>query len=361
MILETYKVIAEEKLVELAAKFNITPEEIKRLNPNTRFFKAFFGPEYVAALQDIQVPVREIVIKELKKEEREEVDTEFIKSLRFDQEARYRCEQTVITKINGILNNHADTKREFIVKKQNTEKGLFVSVKMVDNIIEAYQKPLEEAIKLVCEIDKVKCDVIVSVNKHTGKIEQVLNHKQIVEKWIDLKEDLRERYAFLRVEESKHKFDEFILLSENQLRKESNLINDLSSKLFFDVFFDRYLVTKDILKPYIRKYYSQLFDGYETSLEFRQDILSESPTTVELRKISEMDRSKLDNDFLQRKYNEKFKPMIKYQFSKFNFSVRERVTINTADNWIEQSEITIIEEVKNNIQVLITYKLTKIE
>ncbi|MFD1603399.1 hypothetical protein ACFSJW_12235 [Flavobacterium artemisiae] len=357
MAFDIYKVVAEEKIDEVAAKFKISVEELKRLNPDVRYFSSFFGAEYIACLQEVRVPYTEKIIK---KEDKEK-DVQVVNDLKFDQQARYRCEQTVVTKVNGIIQNHADTKREFIVKKQQTQQGLFVYVNMVDNIIEAYQQPLEAAIKLVSEIDKIKCDVTVAVDGKTGKILRIVNHGQIIQKWGDLKQDLRARYDFLRADDSRHQFDEFIHLSEIQILKEENLINDLRSKLFFDVFFDDYLVSKDIFEPYTRKYYSQLFDGYETLLDFKQDILSESPSTVEIRKVSQIDKQKLNNDFLERKYNEKFRPMIKYKFSEFNFSVRERVTIDTEENWINQSEITIIEEVKNNIQVLITYKLTKIE
>lgn len=69
----------------------------------------------------------------------------------------------------------------------------------------------------------------------------------------------------------------------------------------------------------------------------------------------------MDNEFLEKQYDNKFKPIVKYRFSEYNFSVRERCIINTDENWIESSDITIIEEVKNNVQVLIDYKLRKIE
>ena len=128
-----------------------------------------------------------------------------------------------------------------------------------------------------------------------------------------------------------------------------------------DIFFDRYLVADNYLDSYSKTYYSQLFDSYAVNLNFNQDILNESPNQVELRKVSSFPKSSLNNSFLVAQYDNKFKPIVKYKFSEYNYSVRERCIINTDERWIEQSDITIIEEVKNNVQVLIEYKLRKIE
>ncbi|MBP1221982.1 LysM peptidoglycan-binding domain-containing protein [Flavobacterium sp. 1355] len=67
MAFEIYEVVKEEKIAEVAKKFKTTIEEIKRLNPDVRYFTAFFGPEYISALQDIKVPYIEGAIKKEEK------------------------------------------------------------------------------------------------------------------------------------------------------------------------------------------------------------------------------------------------------------------------------------------------------
>ncbi|MCV9930140.1 LysM peptidoglycan-binding domain-containing protein [Flavobacterium sp. LS1R49] len=357
MILETYKVVAEEKLVELAAKFNITPEEIKRLNPNTRFFKAFFGPEYVAALQHIQVPVREIVSnKDIL------TDKKVLDNLTFDQEARYRCEQTVITKINGITQNHANTKTEFLIGKQATQEGLFVKVQMIDNILQMQPAQLGETITLLNGVENVKSDATFMINPHTGKIIKVMNHNEIIEKWRKHKEYLNAKYDFIRLEQNRESYNQFMILAGNQIVQEDKLIIDLESKLFYQLFFDKYLVTnKDLFASYRRPFYSQLFTGTKLGLDFKQDILSEYEDGIVVRKVGTINPDSYDDEELEEMYNRKFKPLIKYQFSEFSFSYRERSVINTKDRWIESAEVTMIEQVKNNIQILVEYKLKKID
>lgn len=274
--------------------------------------------------------------------------------------ARYRCEQTVVMKLGGIIHSHADTKREFEVKKYQKNGTPYVKIKMVENIVEAYQKQLELAIKMVSEIDMIKSDVTVSL-KEDGKIGEILNFEEVRKKWKQKKKVLDSDFAFMRDKKAQSDIQNFLDLNDQQFSSQENIINDLYTKLFFDVFFDKYLTNDDFIKDYSKVYYSQLFDGYGVDLKFTQHILAENKDVVEIRKVSALDQNKLDQVFLNNQYEFKFKPIVKYQFSTYNFSVREHCTINTTDRWIEKSDITMIEEVKNNVQVLIDYKLRKIE
>lgn len=272
----------------------------------------------------------------------------------------YRCEQTVVMKLGGIIHSHADTKREFEVKKFLKDGIQYVSIKMVENIVEAYQKQLELAINLVSEIDEIKCDVTVSLNKN-GKIAKIINFEEMQKRWKEKRIFLQGDFSFMRDKKAQKDIQDFLDINDKQFDNQKNIINDLNTKLFFDVFFDKYLTSDDYLDNFSRTLHSQLFDGYSVHLDFTQNILAEDKDYVDLRKVSTMDKSKLDNTFLNRQYEFKFKPIVKYQFSEYNFSVREHCTINTTDRWIDKSDITIIEEVKNNVQVLIDYKLRKIE
>jgi hypothetical protein len=356
MSFEIYKVVKEEKIAEVAAKFETTVEEIKRLNPDVRYFTAFFGPEYISALQDVRVPAREIAIKELTEETQLVVG-----NLSFTNEARYRCEQTVVTKINGIVQNHADTKTEFIVGKQETKEGLFIKIQMTDTIVQMYPDQMEETIMLVNDIENVKSDAIFLVSPNTGKIRKVINHHEIIFKWKKHLEYLQNKYDYIRSEEARENLERFIEMAGDQILAESNLILDYESKLFHQIFFDKYLVTdQDLLEPYIITFYSQLFTGLSVPLEFRQDLISEQEHTIGVRKVGDMPKN-YDHSKQEQMYNDKFLPLIKYKFSEFNFSYRQRDVINTTDKWIESADVTMIEQVKNNIQILIDYKLKKIE
>ena len=286
----------------------------------------------------------------------------FLENLTFSQEAKYRCEQTVVTKLNGVIQNHADTKREFLVLKQSTDRGVFVKTKLTDNIIRIYPEALTEALQLINEIDKIKCDTLLQTNAKTGRIERILNKSEIVLAWESHKQYLKNKYSFLRAEKNKENLDNFIGIAEDQILNEQKLINDLNTKLFFDLFFDKYLVTNQgLFEAYSRRFYSQLFEGVSLNLNFKQNIMSESENGVAVSKVGELEKDSYNKNFLENAYDQKFKPIVHYKFSEFNFSYREKCFLNTKEQWIENAEVTIKEEVKNNVQILIDYKLKKIE
>jgi hypothetical protein len=53
--------------------------------------------------------------------------------------------------------------------------------------------------------------------------------------------------------------------------------------------------------------------------------------------------------------------VVKYRFSAYNVQITEQTLLDTAGKWIETSDVSITEEVKNNVEILVDYKLRKIE
>jgi hypothetical protein len=280
------------------------------------------------------------------------------------EEVRYRCEQTVVIKSNDMIVSHADTKREFVVKKGNKDNRIFIHVSMVDNIINIKPEGLSEAAQLLSDLDDVKCsDLLIIVENTTGMMDKILNHKEIISKWNKYKDTLYDKYSFIRAEPNRQKLYDFTNIAENMIKNQDLLLQDLKAKLFFDLFFDKYLVsTKNLFDPYSRTFSSQLFEGVRVVMNFNQEVLKESSDMFMVKKHSEIDKKKLDLNTIKAIYDKKFKPQIKYKFSEYDFKVIENAVFSTGGNyWIEQSDVSIMERVKNNIDVLVKYKLKKIE
>lgn len=276
--------------------------------------------------------------------------------------AKYRVEQMVITKLNGIVQSHAETKRDFSVEKNFGDQELVFRIEMLDNIININPEALKGAIDLMVDIDLIKNDITVTVDRQTGKINKIINHDEIIEKWNKHKKELSEKYNFLRDPETKLQFLKFITVAQNVITIEKNLILDMNSKLFFDLFFDKYLVSEnEIFEPYSRIYYSQLFDDQIVSVDYVQSVNSESYDKVNINRNGNLDLNSFNEEKLIQIYNEKFKPLVQYKFSNFNVKYTEHYILNTVTKWIELSEVTIIEEVKNNVEIITDYKLRKID
>lgn len=280
-----------------------------------------------------------------------------------DDIATYRCEQTVITKLNGIPTNTADTKREYVVKKRVIQNFPVVEINMTDQVILVNPNQYQDTILLVADLDNVKCNgIVVGIDAKSGNIQRIINQDYIINQWELHKRKLEDGYSFLRNQQAADAIKTFIGMAENQILNEEILIEDLKTKMFFDVFFDKYLVnSEDKFEPYTRKFYSQLFLGEIIDLHIKQDLLRETEDKILVRKVSTIDKEVHKSKHLEKQYNEKYKPVIQYRFSEYNISYRERIVYDEATAWLESAEITIIEEVKNNIQLLVNYKLKKIE
>ncbi|RNL55855.1 hypothetical protein [Pedobacter jejuensis] len=275
---------------------------------------------------------------------------------------KYRCEQTVATKLNNVITNHATTKREFHIKNIIDNGSLIVEVSLVDNIIKINPTHLSEAMDLFSSLDLIKCNVKVLVDQETGKIKKILNYSEVLNSWENFKALLKERYSFLRSSGAEIELKKFIYLAEAQIKDEKILIEDIHTKLFFDLFFDRYLVNlSEVYKPFTLGYNSQLFEGISVPLHISSEIVFEKPLFVELKKQSKIDVNEVDISTIKKKYDQKFQPIVGYKFSSYDFQYQVRQIINTELSLIEETDVFIMEEVKNNVEVIVDYKLRRIE
>lgn len=349
-----YKIKKGDTLESIAEEYNISVEELVNFhNKNCGITQQIIGKE-------IPFHVTVLLINGSMHEDISEsnainnsADTSF---------ARYRCEQSVMTYVGDIMMNHADTKREFFVNKYQENGESLVKVELIENIIETYPEQMNEAVELMSDIDLIACNLLAGLDFDTGKIKNIKNHNEVLEKWKIHKNNLASKYSYLRNPTSSNDLKTFINIYDDIFKHQEKLISWVNTKMFFDLFFDKYLVSnKGLFDPFTRTAYSQLFEGLPVQLNFRQDIIGETPQTINLRKVSEMQDGGYDIESFKKIYTEKFLPLVKYKFSEFKLSCRENSTYDLVDRWITKSDVTIIEEIKNNVKIMITYKLTKIE
>lgn len=280
----------------------------------------------------------------------------------FSSHLKYRSEQLTITKINGIIENHAETKSEYYIKRYYKEKEYHTEVELTDRIITIYPERLQEAMNLVNEVDTLKNNVSVTVNKDIGKIDKITNIGEIQKQWLNLKKQIEARYSFLQSNETRKNLETFLSQSEMQMTEE-NILLYFTSQPFFDLYFDKYLVDYNgiSLASDTKTYYSQLFDQLPITMNVTPEILFETPDTI----ICMRNIDKLDNPYnsarIEEIYNQRYKPQIGYKFSEYVYNHRTEYTINQKENLLEQATMNITEAVKNNIEVIVDYKLRRIE
>lgn len=364
---KNYYIKKEVKLSKLLEKLGVNREELKTLNPNIKLvYDSLFGKPIVSVGQNLKLPFNANVpiieyssqknIQETEKQRRELLD-----KLIFNETARYRGEQNIITKFNDIIQTTVDTKQEYLVSKTSIDGIVYIKIELVEDIIKSYPESLAVSTKLLTDIDLIKCQVIVSVNEN-GKIENIINYKEVITKWENHKQKILDKYSFIRMPNAKKNLEKFIDIQDQMIFNEVNLIKDLHTKMFFNVFFNDYLVKKiEVEKSVEKTFYSPLFEEQPIIYKLNENLVAETEDIIKIRKVTETKPKKLNKDYILKSYNQKFKPYIGYSFSEYKFSYRETTDYNEKEKWIKNANVSIIEEVKNNVQLLISYKLKKVE
>lgn len=348
MELIKHKIQKKDTLDSIAEKYKITINELKD------FHNQHCG--ITQKIIDVLPAHLEFVFLESKVEEsKEKVSEKFT-----ERQLKYRCEQNVFTYINKVPVSNATTKRDYLVELKILEEKLFVKVKLLDNILEVNPNTYAEAANIIAQLDVIKCnDVILQVNETDGSILRIVNHSEIIKGWEKKRAEFEQNSVTLD-SQAKKEVKNFINLIDDQILNEENLIDDYKGKMFFDIYFNKFLANSpDKLDSYQTVFRSQLFEGQKTDISIRQDVLDQNGDLLTVRKVSET----LSKDTQRAKelYDLRYKPMIGYQFSSYETSYRERSSYNEKENYLEEMDVTIMEQIKNNLELRIHYTVRKIE
>src|SRR5699024_4368961 len=118
--------------------------------------------------------------------------------------------------------------------------------------------------------------VILQVDKNDGSISRIVNHNEIIEKWEKKKKEMLQIKRKLKNKEVEKGLEDYISLLDKQFLDEDALIEDYKTKMFFDIYFNKYLIdSPDKLEPFETYFRSQLFDGQKTKIKINQDVIKE--------------------------------------------------------------------------------------
>lgn len=355
MAFEIYKVVAEEKISVVAAKFNITVEELKRLNPDVRYFSALFGPEYIACLQDIRIPVQEIKIKNGE----EKSEEEFIRSLIFNEGARYRCEQFNTTKVEENIVFYCNTKKQYRTNKVTDSN--FIKVTLEEYSYKINPQNLSTAIEATKALEFDKENVILELNEY-NRIKGIANFNQIQRRWKNFIPKLSNSDFYKEVENVNSNAANDIIDGGNlEFGNELNLIKTFEKTLFYHVNFNDFDPHKKRERNEILRFNSQIFVDIPLELELQHSIIQEDDNFMECRTVGKLLRDNVDNKVLEEQYNKFYKPIIEYEFSEYNYDYRIRRIIDKKTGLIINASAMLKEEVKNNYQFITQFEIKQIE
>ncbi|WP_419870739.1 LysM peptidoglycan-binding domain-containing protein [Chryseobacterium sp. CT-SW4] len=278
----------------------------------------------------------------------------------FKQDFKYRTEFVVATKLESILVDNSTYKSQYHVKLDDERKN--IAVIMEENHVSSSPALVQKGMQLIADIDKIKCNSMFQVSPENGKIIRVLNYDEIISNWKKFKSNFNRQKTVMNFSKSQQDIDNFITTVESLIIPEQRLIKDYDTKMFYEVFFNSFLVGKgDFSEGYSKTFYSTLFDQEPVVLNFTSTIIEENEDIIKVRRVSEMDPAAINLKKIIRLYDERIKPAVHYSFSEYKYSIRETLSWNKNENIWQDTHITVIEEVKNNVQLLIDFNLKLIE
>ena len=280
------------------------------------------------------------------------------------QQIRYRNEQTVAMKINGMPVSTNRLKTDYTVEKvYNSRHDIMqLAFNIDDNIVSVFPTQYQAGMDMVVDLEKIKCKAVINVDMNTGYIGEIVNHKEVVEVWEDYKEHFRDKYKFLRSSATQNAVQQFLETQDKLILDQEMMKAEMNSKMFYMLVFDHYLVEKqEYNEPYAITFPSQLFKGISFPMTMTPKIHQESPNKVVYDRNGSVDEHVTSSSDIVRFYDEQFKPTIQYKFTQYRPSFNICETVNEAERHIENAEVRLIEEVVNNVDLTILCKLRKIE
>jgi len=275
---------------------------------------------------------------------------------------RYRVEQTLIMKMNGMIVSHGVTKQEYLMQKNFVgEKLNSLGFQLIENVLQFNPKQLESAIELICELDKIKSLVDIVPNEETGKMTAIADKTKALQAWQEYKKVIGEKFNFLQSQEEKASINSFAELMENQLNDNTLLLSDYESRIFYDIIFDKYLLGKETFIPSEKNYLSNLFPHNLIMLNLAPFIKQKTAVTISVKQVGVLDKKSVDLEGITKFYNDNYKPQVGYSFSEYNYGIISNYIYDTDENIILEADLTITEEVKNNVEIILDYRLKRIE
>ncbi|EAM6612859.1 hypothetical protein WEV50_004263 [Salmonella enterica] len=274
---------------------------------------------------------------------------------------RYRVEQEVSIRLNRIPVNNTIVKTDYTVK-HNYNEPLFYSVHVDDHISKISPNAHQDLLDIMKSVDIIKSNVDLLINASTGKPETIKNHDVIINKWNIFKENFLKENEFIRAKVTRQNIQDFVSVFDEQINSCEQLLIGLDSQIFFNTFFDYFLVNMQTFESNLTmNYHSQLFKGIVTPLIVNQKILRETSEKVLIRKMStSVSESNINIGEIKKQYNERYKPIIDYQFSEYQVNYDAQIEFNTIEKNIEYADIQMNESVINNVEMDIRCRIWRI-
>lgn len=353
MKLIQYEIQKGDTLESIAGKHEITLQElVNSHNQNCGMTNVIIGNILPIHLN--------YIFFEKKNEDEKESTLAATEGREFEQRVSYRCEQLNITRIEEDVKSYSQLKKEYEVRYNLNDH--LVAVKLCDFFYEFNPPALSRVFDFVSEVDYIRNNCLVKINE-LGRFYKILNKNEMKAEWERFKNEKLNDIEFIKVikETKPQEYDRLLKEGDFQFSNEYNDEKDYNRDLFYLTILDKFLYKNEgELDHELYDYQSQLFPDVIVPMNVRYDVIQQDGDLITIRKVWETIESQ---DLLQKVnlgYEKYHRPLIKYKFSSYKLDMRNLFTYNVKTKLLEKAELSIIENIENNIKSECIFKIKKI-
>ncbi|MCW3161410.1 LysM peptidoglycan-binding domain-containing protein [Chryseobacterium oryctis] len=353
MNLVKYEIQKSDTLESIANKHNVSVEELVDFhNQNSGMTNVIIGDTLPIHLKFV------IVSKELVKKQKKKKIKDGEKPS-FDKKARYRCEQVNTTKINGDLVQFVEQKFQYLLKI-DTVDGLGY-VNREDYLKKITPPVMLNVLDFIEETDKIKHNILFTLDEN-GKLEKILNRKQLNENWKKYKkEKLNSNPFIIELNKTNEKaVQEIVNLGDTQFSSNADNEEEYRKDFFYFICLNQYIV-KDDIKTEEFKYLSTIVPPNIVPLILRYDKITEENQLLTVRMVAEYDLSQQLEKEIINQYNNLHRPTIGFSYTQYKLIFRATIEIDTETKLVKKASIKLRESIADNIENECSYNIKQLE
>lgn len=284
----------------------------------------------------------------------------FNQKLKINNAVKYRSEQANITRIEEEVKSYSQIKKEYNFKLNKAKNE--VEVSLLDFFYEFNPPALSRIFDFISKVDFIRNNCLIKYDSN-GRFLKIENKDLLTKKWEQFKNDELSDIEFVNVikQTKPQEYGNLIKQGDLQFSEVYDDQKDFNRDLFYLVLLDKYLILPHKqLETEIYEYQSQLFPDVVVPMNMRYDVLKVEGDLVTVRKVWETIESEELLEKVSKGYEKYHQPLIKYKFSNYKLDMRNLFTYNHKTKVIIKAELSIIENIENNIKSECIFNLKKV-
>lgn len=275
-------------------------------------------------------------------------------------EARYRCEQLNISRINGeIITLHSNIKTQYLFKIIPDISEMCIKLEDYIFFVEpiSFQDGLEFSKKIETTINS---NIKLHYNEQ-AEIVRILNLDELKGKWEKFRDvDLSQIKLYKQVKAKAPELAQDILDTGNL---EYSSVNEFKKVLDKNLFYHVMLRVSagDGLQRYTLIQNSQLFPKLNIITNVEKMKTKETDMLILYRLYGVLDKNDLSEKKLKRQYDEYYKPMIKYSYTEFDYIYDINYSVEKTTGLLVNAKVVLCEKIKNNFETITEFTIRRVE